>query len=56
MAVPKVKGAYRPRCFFDVEINGSSGKTTARFWLQNNLDMIFDNVVLFKSRECRLKP
>ncbi|KAL9967066.1 hypothetical protein ACROYT_G025229 [Oculina patagonica] len=23
MAVPKTKGAYRPRCFFDVEINGS---------------------------------
>ncbi|CAH3144702.1 unnamed protein product [Porites lobata] len=25
MAVPKAKG-YRPRCFFDVQINGSPGE------------------------------
>lgn len=56
MAVPKVKGAYRPRCFFDVEINGSPGKTTTIFWLQNNLDLFFDNFGVFKSREYRLKP
>ena len=47
MAVPKAKGAYRPRCFFDVEMNGSPGKTTIRFWLQNNLNLFFDKVVLF---------
>ena len=45
MAVPKAKG-YRPRCFFDVEINGSPGKTTTRFWLQNDLDLFLDKVVL----------
>ena len=31
MAVPNAKGAYRPRCFFDLEINGSPGKSTTRF-------------------------
>lgn len=56
MAAPKAKGAYRPRCFFDVEINGSPGKITTRFWLQNNLDFFFDKSVLFKNREYRLKP
>ena len=56
MAVPKAKGAYRPRCFFDVEINGSPGKTTTKFWLQNNVDLFFDKAVLFKNREYRLKP
>lgn len=56
MAVPKAKGAYRPRCFFDVEIDGSPGKTTTRFWLQNNLDLFSDRTVLFKKREYWLKP
>ena len=47
MAVPNAKGAYRPRCFFDLEINGSPGKSTTGFWLQNNLEFFFDKGILF---------
>lgn len=44
MAVPKAKGSYRPRCFFDVEINGSPGKIDVSIWLGNRLGLFCDEM------------